>query len=246
MRELVVCLVLLGCQTTTKPASYRSIASAWATPESFGSLDDPVPFDAPDSYLVGYRSRSGAVVFPPRFLMASTFNRYGIADVLPMDRRHWYRMDRQGRLVLRAYPFDNGPDYYVAGLARYLDEESGKIGFSDPQAKIVVPATFDWASPFRQQEPHLAMVCQGCTARPVHPEGDGCQHSVMAGGRWGIINRAGKVVVPIVYDRIDDTKERMLVQKGEACHEVQADADGNLRLEAHACPSPSSESGGSI
>ena len=88
-------------------------------------------------------------------------------------------------------PFDNGADYFVEGLARTVQD--GKIGFIDEDLRVVIPPRWTFAFPF---EKGAAVVCDGCT---FHPVGDG--HREVVGGRWGIIDTEGHVVVPVVHSR---------------------------------------------
>jgi len=86
--------------------------------------------------------------------------------------------------------YDNGADYFVEGLAR--SPRDGRVGFVDEQLDLVVPREWDFAFPF---EGGVARVCSGCEIRRA--EGD--EHSVVSGGRWGYIDRKGRVVVPVVH-----------------------------------------------
>ena len=87
------------------------------------------------------------------------------------------------------YPFDNGPDYFEEGLARFV--KNNKFGFFDTKARIVVPATYDFATPFKEGR---AVVCNGC--KP-YTEGE---YILYKGGKWGFIDTAGKVIIPLQYD----------------------------------------------
>jgi hypothetical protein len=75
----------------------------------------------------GYKNASGQVVIKPRFHMANDFLPEGIAAVT--DDRGWGYIDTKGRVVIRPFVFDNGPDYFREGLARF--ELRGKFGFFD-------------------------------------------------------------------------------------------------------------------
>jgi hypothetical protein len=85
--------------------------------------------------------------------MAKAFSPEGIAAVV--DEEGWAYIDRSGRIVIRPFVFDNGPDYFAEGLAA---------------------------------------VCDGC--REV-AEGE---HRGVKGGRWGFINRAGNLVIPLQFE----------------------------------------------
>ena len=93
-----------------------------------------------------------------------------------------------------ALPFDNGPDYFVEGLARTVRD--GKVGFVDEELDVVVPREWDFAFPF---EGGFARVCTGCSI-----ERDGTEeHGEVRGGAWGWIDRQGRVVVPVEHPRED-------------------------------------------
>src|SRR5690606_28396378 len=75
---------------------------------------------------------------------APAYDRYGHA--LVMDQQGWVYVDRDQRPLLRPFIYDNGPDYYEEGLARFVD--GGKMGFHNEALHIVVPAIYDFAFPF--------------------------------------------------------------------------------------------------
>ena len=121
--------------------------------------------------------------------MAMEFSEQGIAAVVDGDG--WLYIDRQGRPVVRPFPFDNGPDYFVEGLSRY--REKGKIGFIDPAGRIVIPAAFDFAFLFSEGR---AAVCNGCGLEKTDYE-----QKMVVGGKWGYIDRSGRIVIPLEYER---------------------------------------------
>ncbi len=141
--------------------------------------EDLVPFE--DGGKWGYRTCSGAVIVPPRFDLAWTFLETGIAAVV--DEKGWAYIDRDGSVLLRPFVFDNGPDDFAEGLARFV--EDGKIGFFDRSGRIVIDARFEWVEPFSQGH---AVFCEGCVKME---EGE---HYRMSDGRWGAIDRAGTVI----------------------------------------------------
>ncbi|MBV7483462.1 WG repeat-containing protein [Bordetella sp. BOR01] len=77
--------------------------------------------------------------------LAQDYDRHGHA--LVQDERGWVYIDRAGHSVLRPYLFDNGPDYFEEGLARFVQD--GKIGFHDEALNIVIPAKYEFAFPFQ-------------------------------------------------------------------------------------------------
>jgi len=65
---------------------------------------------------------------------------------LVQNSEGWVYVDRANRPVLRPYIFDNGPDYFAEGLARFV--ENGKMGFYDKALNIIIPAKYDFVFPF--------------------------------------------------------------------------------------------------
>ncbi len=83
----------------------------------------------------------------------------------------------------KTLPYDNGPDYFSEGLARF--EHNGTIGFIDKSLSVVIESRYDFAYPFRNG---LSVVCIGCVAKKSG------EHTEMVGGKWGLINRKGEIV----------------------------------------------------
>jgi hypothetical protein len=108
-----------------------------------------------------------------------------------MDIEHigWVYVRRDGT-VIPMVTYDNGPDYFQEGMARY--KENNRIGFINEKAEVVIPAQFEWAFSF---EDGVAVVCEGAT--PVkHGE-----YTLLEGGRWGAIDRTGKIIIPVTHTR---------------------------------------------
>ena len=145
----------------------------------------PVPFKKDDKW--GYRDSSGKTVISPRFEVALEFSEEGIAGVV--DGQGWAYIDPTGRVVVRPVVVDNGPDYFVEGLARF--RAGGKIGFFDKKGKIVIQAKYAFARPLSEG---LAAVCDACS------EAREAEHTVVAGGKWGFINTRGAVVIPLQFE----------------------------------------------
>jgi hypothetical protein len=94
-------------------------------------------------------------------------------------------------VVVPVLRFDNGPDSFVEGFARTV--QGGKVGFIDQSLRVVIAPAWDFAFPF---ENGAAVVCEGCTLRRV-----GDEHEEVVGGRWGVIDVRGDVVVPVIHAR---------------------------------------------
>lgn len=177
MRDLLLRMFVVSLATATFVCGPRSSPDAPVTANFTAFEDEP-------SGLWGYRDQAGRVVIQPRYVMAQDFAR-GAGTAIDADG--WALIDPTGAVLLRPFNFDNGPDPFEEGLARYVDS-AGRFGFYDETGKIVIPARFDFAGQF---EDGAAPVCMECK---LIPEGE---HRRVSGGRWGRINRAGEFITPL-------------------------------------------------
>ena len=115
---------------------------------------------------------------------------HGLASIA-IAGRGWFYLTRDGRSMLMV-TFDMGPDYFREGRARAMID--GKLAYVDRRLRIRLRTRYDWGEPFARGR---ANVCMGC----VETKLDGGEHSVMAGGRWGTIDRRGRAVVPVTLPR---------------------------------------------
>ena len=115
----------------------------------------------------------------------------------------FFRRDGSG---VQAFFYDNGPDYFKNGLARYVAR--GKVGFINKKGAIVIPARFRHVSPFHDGYAHY---CEGCQAVK-----DG-EHTFLAGGRWRAIDKKGNPVIAPLLSKIniDETLFRQARARGE-------------------------------
>jgi len=85
--------------------------------------------------------------------------------------------------VKRTFLFDNGADYFKEGLARTISK--GKYGFMNDKLEILIKPQFDFVYPFSDGK---ARFCNGCKKKS-----DGEEHSTMVGGKWGYVDKDGKI-----------------------------------------------------
>ena len=148
-----------------------------------------------------YVSRSGEVLearrcvrdgprVVPGLVARLRFER-GLGQVL-LRGTGWMYVRRDGRAAA-VETFDNGPDYFEEGLTR--SRIGGRIAYLDRTLRPRIVTEYDWGAPFRQGR---ADVCVGCR---TEREGE---HWSMVGGKWGVIDRTGWVVVPLTLDRPAD------------------------------------------
>ena len=133
---------------------------------------------------------NGEIVVAPQSLAGIEFGPEGLGAIL-IDPQRLYFVNRRGKTA-PALNFDNGPDYVVEGLARTV--KNGKVGFVNTELDQVVAPVWGFAFPF---EHGVALVCTGCAPAPAFP---GDEHLKMTGGKWGYIDKRGKIVVPVEYD----------------------------------------------
>ncbi|MCP4923231.1 MAG: hypothetical protein GY915_04260 [bacterium] len=192
------------------------------------------PFQDPATKLYGFKDGENHIVVPPQFenvlgneRTAFTADHLETEYLVPvMKFRSWWQMDRQGNLKFEAVFFDNGPDYYESGLARFL--EKGKVGFHDRQGNVAVKPQFDFAAPFsgyqngKEIEKKFTLVCNGCWAEPMKDikyvpltSGGGmrticgCNHNTVTGGKWGAIDQSGNIVVPLEDGSWENANKRL-------------------------------------
>ena len=120
-------------------------------------------------------------------LGALSFDKDGLAAVWIEAVRRFHYVGRDGRMA-PVITYDNGPDYFVEGLAR--TPVDGRIGYIDRTLRVVIPARYDMGFPF---EHGRAVVCNGCVAKRQG------EHAFMEGGLWGAVDRNGREIVPLRY-----------------------------------------------
>jgi hypothetical protein len=145
----------------------------------------------------GSERADGTAEIASRHLVALDFRSDDGPEGLASIRlgEHFYLVRRDGRSA-RVPPFDNWADDFADGRVRSLRVVDGaeKIGYLDTRLAEAIPARFDWGFPFAGGR---AVVCVGC--RLEGREADG--HREVVGGRWGIIDRSGREIVPVASSR---------------------------------------------
>lgn len=115
------------------------------------------------------------------------FDKEGLACVITSQQSAFY-LHRNGKSQ-RVYFYDNGCDYFEHDLAR------GLVGkhtvFVDKQLNRVLDTRFEWAESFDYGH---TVVCNG-------PFGESTvgEHTLLTGGRCGLMNRQGTLVVEATY-----------------------------------------------
>ncbi|MBO0860645.1 MAG: WG repeat-containing protein [Chloracidobacterium sp.] len=192
---MVALLLAASCARSSDPAQYRPVDC-----RHFPNLNP----------VVCKLTSDGAIVVSRQSLADISFGPEGLGSII-VDNRDLYFVTRQGKTA-PALIFDNGPDYVVEGLARTV--KNGKIGFINAELHQVVAPIWDFAFPF---EHGVAVVCMGCASKPAPPNDDH-EHQTMTGGKWGYIDKHGRIVVPVVYDPRSlppvEVAEKLAIQLG--------------------------------
>jgi len=139
----------------------------------------------------GFKNSLDASIIKPQYDFAQEFSNFGIAAVV--DDSGWVYINKQGNNIIRPFLFDNGPDYFSQGLARY--KSNNKFGYFNEGGIVVIKPQFDYARAFSDS---MAAVCQDCK---YVMNGD---HKELIGGKWGFINLKGDLTIPYMYDYVSD------------------------------------------
>lgn len=139
--------------------------------------------------LLGFKTTLGQIKIKPKYRhVLGSDTLYDMAFVMTLDSK-WIAINKNDSVILIPYFFDNGPDYLEDGLFRFV--ENNKIGFANSKGQKIIPAQFDFASPFSEG---LAAFSVGGKMENWDEE-----HSTWNGGRWGFINKKGQIVIKPKY-----------------------------------------------
>ncbi len=182
-----------------------------------------VPYEDPATKLFGLKDDKGKVIVEPQFTMVGK-SAEGETLIPVIKNGTFLRLDQNGQVKFEAVFFDNLWDYYEEGLSRFLKDHV-KVGFHDSQGNVVIKPEYDFATPFKEG---FSKVCNGCYAYyPKSPKfqplsssgllGVTIQEEFMdiAGGKWGVINKRGEIVVPLKYDTLQAAEAQLPKKQGK-------------------------------
>lgn len=111
-------------------------------------------------------------------------------------------------VLYEVFIYDNGPDYPSDGYFRIVQDE--KIGYADVQTgEIKIDPAYPAARPFQN---NYAAVCPTCEEVK-----DG-EYTSWVNGKWGLIDKGGKMVLAAEYDNISEISpqgEALVIVEGE-------------------------------
>jgi hypothetical protein len=96
--------------------------------------------------LYGFQTTEGAVVLKPQYeqVFQDTLRRMALV----VKAGKIVGINRKGAVLLHPFIYDNGPDYVVEGVFRMVENE--KMGFATLDGSVIIPAIFDFVTPFEQ------------------------------------------------------------------------------------------------
>ena len=132
-----------------------------------------------------YVSAAGDTVIPFGRYEMSVTEQFARLALVRKPGVGWVGIDRQERVLFRAFIFDNGPDYFAEGVMR-IQDAAGRIGYADSASRRVVLAPrYEAAFPFAHGR---ARVGSGCRRQT-----DG-EHSWWSCAEWHYIDHQGRPV----------------------------------------------------
>jgi hypothetical protein len=143
-------------------------------------------------FTEGYINNSGDTIIPVgkyAYCFTEKFDKIAFVGIKGLPGI--YAIDRNENVLFRIRSFDNGPDPFNNGLFRII--ENNKTGFANMNGEIIIQPQFDEATPFNNG---FAAICFG---GKNEKNGD---YTFRVGGKWGVINTAGREILPPVYNRI--------------------------------------------
>lgn len=137
--------------TTTDSGAQAKPAVENCEPNSSGHSPgnhDRYSFEDPKTGKYGFKDKAGKVVLPPVYLSVYEFSPHGMAGVVVDGKDGPFQfIDPSGKLLARAYAFDNGPDYFQEGYARIIDDAK-RVGYIDERGRIAIAPKFVSAAAF--------------------------------------------------------------------------------------------------
>ena len=132
---LIIVTILLSQQLAAqkKRNNYLVSFSDTSRGASFGNV------------LYGYKTISGKIAIPAKYILVAS-TKFDKMAIVYTDSG-WIGINRKDSFLLRPFIYDNGPDYFIEGLFRFV--EFGKIGFANIDGVKIIPAMYDFVTSFK-------------------------------------------------------------------------------------------------
>ncbi len=175
--------------------------------------------------LIGYRDSNGIVKIPPKFIFADAKkfkNIIVVGEQINRTTSESYYLLKNGKKigVGSIYIWDNTPDCESEEKIRFRDKTTEKVGFFDKNGKIIIPAVYNEALPFRNNMAvGLKNAQRVCWSGKKYSEQNKCEHWSWKGGKTFLINDKNEILIKnFNYNRnldwfslkiMDDKKEEL-------------------------------------
>ncbi len=145
--------------------------------------------------VCGYKNKKGEVrVVPGRYVCDRPVIKRPVL-LQSADDGSWFMVDVSGRELCQIYVVDATPDCYGKGLIRIVKD--GLVGFADKKGRLVVLPKYNRVERFSGK-----YTVANVGAEPQGNSATDADASVSwTGGKWGVLDRKGDLVLPFVYDR---------------------------------------------
>jgi hypothetical protein len=225
----------------------------WGLKTESGSIVCPATFDAMDSFFEGlarvvvgrqegFVDAEGSVVVPLKFARVTAFSE-GLAVFgegwIGNELSKWGYIDRFGNIAIEAR-FDDASKFSCGLAAVTVGGRMGvgSTGYVDRQGNWRIQPRFVWGSEFsegfaavQELSGHALIDANGVfLTRPgdfamVADFSEGLAR-VSRNDKWGFINTAGEVVIPLVFDLVYDfINGQALAMKGKVPGYVMPDGE---------------------
>jgi tetratricopeptide (TPR) repeat protein len=213
----------LALEAVARKVAERGIGPYPRTPEAILQLHrPPVPAFDSGAGAWGFADREGTLVIAPRYADVQPF-RDSVAWVRRPERETWELIDESGQLMIDAGAGWYGVGSFSEGLAWVSRDGAGNWVAIDKTNRVVISTGFDDVRPFRRGvapvrrggwgvvDPvgrvvipfqYAAFVTAMTDGRYIDGFTDEGLAVVDAGGRKGVVDRSGRMVVPPVHSNL--------------------------------------------
>lgn len=181
----------------TKATFWLLLLSYFVFPRSnTAQTPDPWIRFCDSTQLCGYKDLQGNIKVPSLYsnFMSSPDTFYNIVAV--SEKRKTYYLLKNGNKVARdsVYAFDWEFDCEQEGKIRFKNYKINRVGFLDKNGRPIIPAMYNYASPFRNG---LSVVLSGASLKCMDDVEDTthCEHYGWVGGANFLINEKNEILI---------------------------------------------------
>jgi hypothetical protein len=160
--RLAILILFAACSGKAGPAAPSNVQKGSGDPMKAAAEDctsistgwkpgnvDRFSFKDPATGKHGFKDKAGKVAIAPSFSHVYEFSPAGVAGVVVdvKDGSPFQFIDPSGKLLARAYAFDNGPDYWQEGMARIVDDAK-RVGYITDRGVIAIAPKYLSAAAF--------------------------------------------------------------------------------------------------